>query len=195
MVRQAPPGTWPTSTLPAPMPMRRLALASIAAAALVGAGCGTDKEKAAAPSATAAASPSPTVAAEPGAISTDLKREPVIPKPAGAPPAKLVKKDIVTGKGPKAKSGDMLSVQYTGVAFSTGQKFDASWDRGAEPFPFPVGGGQVIPGWDQGIPGMRVGGRRELIIPSPLAYGPQGRPPAIGPDETLVFVVDLVKIG
>lgn len=173
---------------------RRLVFAAVAAAALAVAGCGGDDEKAAAPP-PAAASPSPTVAAEPGAISTDLEQEPMIPKPSGDPPAKLVKKDVVKGKGPRAKAGDQLSVQYTGVSFSTGQKFDASWDRGAEPFEFPVGGGQVIPGWDRGIPGMRVGGRRELIIPSELAYGPQGSPPTIGPNETLIFVVDLVKIG
>ena len=119
----------------------------------------------------------------------------MVPKPSGQPPAGLVKKDLVKGKGPKAKPGDLLSVQYTGVSFSTGQKFDASWDRGAEPFQFQVGSGQVIPGWDKGIPGMRVGGRRELTIPPGQAYGAQGSPPAIGPDETLIFVVDLVKIG
>ncbi|MEA2124914.1 MAG: peptidylprolyl isomerase [Solirubrobacteraceae bacterium] len=150
------------------------------------AGCGgDDKEK--------SASPAPTAAPE--AISTDLKTEPSIPKPSGAPPATLVKKDIVKGKGPKAQAGDLVSVQYTGVSFSTGEKFDASWDRGGEPFQFPVGGGQVIAGWDKGIPGMRVGGRRELIIPPDQAYGPQGSPPAIGPNETLIFVVDLEKIG
>lgn len=178
------------------IPSTRTAAGLLAALALALAGCGGgDKEKSAAPASTPAASPSPTVAAEPGAISKNLEEEPIIPKPAGDPPAKLTKRDIVKGDGPKAKTGDQLSVQYTGVSFSTGEKFDASWDRGAEPFQFPVGGGQVIPGWDMGIPGMRVGGRRELIIPSDLAYGPQGRPPAIGPDETLVFVVDLVKIG
>lgn len=166
-----------------------------AALALALAGCGSDKEKAAAPPPPAAsASPSPTVTAEPGKISTDLEQEPLIPKPAGKPPPKLVRKDIVKGKGPTAKAGDRLSVQYTGISFSTGEKFDASWDRGAQPFQFPLGGGQVIPGWDKGIPGMRVGGRRELIIPSDLAYGPQGGP-GIAPNETLVFVVDLVKIG
>jgi len=164
--------------------MRRAVPAALAALALAGCG-GDDAEQ------PAAASPSPTPAP---IISTDLSQEPEIPQPVGRPPIKLRIKDIVKGKGPKAEKGDMLSVQYKGVAFSTGQEFDASWDRG-EPFQFPLGAGQVIPGWDRGIAGMRVGGRRQLVIPPDLAYGAQGSPPAIGPDETLVFVVDLVKVG
>ena len=85
-----------------------------------------------------------------------------------------------------------MTVQYVGVTFSTGEQFDASWDSG-QPFSFQLGGGQVIPGWDRGLKGMRKGGRRELTIPPTLAYGAQGSPPAIGPNETLVFVVDLVN--
>lgn len=127
-------------------------------------------------------------------ISTDLEKKPTIPKPKGTPPAKLVIKDIVEGKGPAVKAGDTATVQYVGASWSTGQEFDASWDRG-QPFPFPLGGGQVIPGWDQGVEGMKVGGRRELVIPPDLGYGAQGSPPAIGPNETLVFVIDLEKIG
>ncbi len=176
------------------LPVRRLAPVALAAA-LALAGCGSSSENQSAPAAPTQAAATPPVATKPGAVSKDLSREPTIPKPTGQPPAQLVKRDIVKGKGPAAKAGDMLSVQYTGVAFSTGQKFDASWDRGAAPFQFPVGGGQVIRGWDKGIPGMRVGGRRELIIPAALAYGDQGSPPVIGPGQTLVFVVDLVKIG
>jgi peptidylprolyl isomerase len=172
--------------------MTKLIPAALAILLLAGCG-GKDKEKtASAPEATPAATQS---AAAPAPISKDLKKEPAIPKPSGSPPAKLVMKDIVKGKGPKAAPGDTVSMQYTGVAFSTGEKFDASWDRGAEPFQFQLGGGQVIPGWDNGIPGMRVGGRRELIIPADQAYGASGSPPAIGPNETLIFVVDLVKIG
>jgi peptidylprolyl isomerase len=87
----------------------------------------------------------------------------------------------------------MVSVDYVGVNFSSGQQFDASWDRG-EPFQFQLGAGQVIPGWDEGVKGMRVGGRRVLTIPPDLAYGPAGSPPVIGPNETLVFVVDLRKV-
>jgi peptidylprolyl isomerase len=123
----------------------------------------------------------------------DTSTKPEIPRPSGSPPRKLVKEDIVRGKGPPAKPGDTLMVQYAGVTFSTGEEFDASWNTG-EPFTFPLGGGQVIEGWDRGFVGMRRGGRRMLTIPPELAYGTQGFPPAIGPNETLVFVVDLLAI-
>jgi peptidylprolyl isomerase len=129
-----------------------------------------------------------------GKISKDLKEKPEIPKPSGSPPTKLESEDIVEGKGKAAKEGDKVSVQYVGVAFSTGTEFDASWERG-KPFDFTLGAGEVIPGWDQGVVGMKEGGRRQLTIPAELAYGAQGSPPAIGPNETLVFVIDMVKIG
>jgi peptidylprolyl isomerase len=98
------------------------------------------------------------------------------------------------GKGKRAKKGDEVTVQYVGVSFSTGQQFDASWDSG-QPFPFTLGAGMVIPGWDRGVAGMREGGRRMLTIPPDLAYGTAGSPPAIGPDETLIFVVDMVEVA
>jgi peptidylprolyl isomerase len=123
----------------------------------------------------------------------DTSVKPEIPRPSGSPPRRLQTDDIVRGKGPAAKPGDTVLVHYAGVTFSTGEEFDASWNRG-EPFPFPLGGGQVIEGWDRGIVGMKVGGRRMLTIPPELAYGAQGFPPAIGPNETLVFVVDLLEI-
>jgi peptidylprolyl isomerase len=123
----------------------------------------------------------------------DTSKKPVIPKPSGTPPRRLEKEDIVHGKGPAAKPGDTLTVHYAGVSFSTGEEFDASWNSG-QPFTFPLGAGQVIPGWDKGLVGMRKGGRRMLTIPPELAYGPAGQPPVIGPNETLVFVVDLLKI-
>jgi peptidylprolyl isomerase len=169
------------------------------AVALVGAGCGDDgdeQEASATPTATqtAAATPAPLTADTLPEISDDLDKEPEVPQIDAAPPEDLVVKDIVKGKGKKAKPGDTLSVQYTGYALSNGQKFDASWDRG-QPLEFHVGAGQVIPGWDQGIPGMREGGRRVLAIPGDLAYGPNGSPPVIGPDETLIFVVDLEQVG
>ncbi|HWW52932.1 MAG TPA: FKBP-type peptidyl-prolyl cis-trans isomerase [Acidimicrobiales bacterium] len=125
-----------------------------------------------------------------GATST----KPVVTVPSGPPPTTLQIKDLVVGTGPAAAVGQQLTMQYVGVAYSTKQQFDASWDRG-QPFPFVLGHGQVIKGWDQGLVGMRVGGRRQLIIPPDLGYGASGSPPAIGPNETLIFVVDLVAIG
>jgi peptidylprolyl isomerase len=123
----------------------------------------------------------------------DTSTKPEIPRPSGTPPRRLQTEDVVRGKGPAAKPGDTLTAHYAGVTFSTGEEFDASWNRG-EPFTFPLGGGQVIEGWDRGFVGMRQGGRRILTIPPELAYGAQGFPPAIGPNETLVFVVDLLEI-
>lgn len=126
-------------------------------------------------------------------ISTDTSTKPEVPVPDEPPPTELVSKDIVEGDGPAAKPGDQLTVQYVGVDYVTGEQFDASWDSG-QPFPFTLGQGQVIPGWDEGLEGMRVGGRRELTIPPDLAYGAQGSPPSIGPDATLVFVIDLLDV-
>ena len=102
-------------------------------------------------------------------------------------------RDVVRGDGRRARAGDSVTVQYVGISWSTGRQFDASWDRG-QPFGFPLGQGQVIRGWDRGVRGMRLGGRRELVIPPHLAYGPQGFPPDIGPNETLVFAIDLVAV-
>jgi peptidylprolyl isomerase len=116
--------------------------------------------------------------------------KPQVEVPAGAPPTTLQVDDITQGDGAEAKAGDTVTVEYVGVSYSNGQEFDSSWER-PEPFSFQLGSGQVIPGWDDGIAGMKVGGRRQLIIPPDLAYGKQGSPPAIGPNETLVFVVDL----
>ncbi len=127
-------------------------------------------------------------------ISDDLTSKPEIPAPTGEPPTELVKEDIVVGKGRAAKEGDQVTVHYVGVNFSTGDQFDASWDGGA-PATFQLAQGQLIDGWVQGMKGMKVGGRRKLTIPAELAYGAQGSPPAIPPNETLVFVIDLKKIG
>jgi peptidylprolyl isomerase len=121
------------------------------------------------------------------------KTKPKVTVPKGAPPKKLVIKDIEKGSGATAESGDEVTVQYVGVDYKNGKEFDSSWSRN-EPFPFQLGAGQVIPGWEQGVEGMKVGGRRELIIPPGLAYGSAGSPPAIGPNETLVFVIDLLGV-
>ncbi len=114
-----------------------------------------------------------------------------MPPPTGPAPHSLVTKEIITGTGPVATKGDRVTVNYVGVLYSDGSKFDASWDRN-EPFPFTLGAHEVIPGWEEGVEGMRVGGRRELIIPPALGYGARGAPPKIPPNETLVFVVDLL---
>ncbi len=119
---------------------------------------------------------------------------PTVQLPTGSPPTQLEVKDLKTGTGAEAKSGDQVSVQYIGVLYDNGSKFDSSYDHG-QPFSFKLGGGQVIQGWDQGVAGMKAGGRRELIIPPGLAYGAQGQPPTIPPNATLVFVIDLVSIG
>lgn len=127
-----------------------------------------------------------------GEISKDLSTKPVIAASSDLPTS-LETKDIVEGEGPAAKAGDTLSMQYVGVVTDTGKEFDASWN-GGQPFEFELGGGNVIKGWDEGIAGMKVGGRRELIIPPDLGYGAAGSPPDIPPNATLTFVVDLTDI-
>ncbi|MEV6850337.1 FKBP-type peptidyl-prolyl cis-trans isomerase [Actinoplanes sp. NPDC051411] len=111
----------------------------------------------------------------------------------GAPPAELVIEDITVGDGPEARAGQTVDVHYVGVAHSNGQEFDASYNRG-EAFSFPLGAGHVIGGWDQGVQGMKVGGRRRLTIPPHLGYGARGAGGAIKPNETLIFVVDLLGV-
>ncbi len=118
-----------------------------------------------------------------------LSKEPKVTPPSGAAPTKLEIKDLITGTGPEVKAGGSVTVNYVGVLFKGGKIFDASWKRG-EPATFPLSG--VIPGWTKGIPGMKVGGRRELVIPSALAYGAKGSPPSIPPNAPLVFVIDLL---
>jgi peptidylprolyl isomerase len=188
---------------------RRLSAVALAAA-LVLAGCGGNDDKTAnTGTETAGAKPAapPPAAkkascrapASPGAAeikvtpTKDLKRKPRIPHQGGNAPGTLVAQDVVVGKGPAAEAGDTVTVQYVGVRFRDGQQFDASWTR-HQPFTFPLGAGQVIQGWDKGVAGMCVGGRRQLTIPPALAYGAQGAPPDIAPNETLIFVVDLEKV-
>ncbi len=120
-----------------------------------------------------------------------LATQPKVPAQAGAPPTKLITKDLIVGTGPEAKAGQTVTVNYVGVLYKGGKEFDASWKRN-EPFSFELGAGKVIKGWDQGVVGMKVGGRRMLIIPSELAYGAQGSPPNIPPNAALIFVVDLL---
>ena len=118
--------------------------------------------------------------------------KPEVDFPGGEPPADLEITDIWEGDGKVAGRGDTVRVHYVGVAFSTGEEFDASWNRG-EPLEFRLGLGQVIAGWDQGVQGMKVGGRRQLVIPPGLAYGNRGAGNRIRPGETLIFICDLVS--
>jgi peptidylprolyl isomerase len=119
--------------------------------------------------------------------------KPEIDPPDGPPPTDLEITDVVTGDGPEASAGQTVHVHYVGVAHSTGEEFDASYNRG-EPLSFRLGAGQVIAGWDTGVQGMKVGGRRRLVIPPHLAYGDRGAGGVIAPGETLIFVVDLVGV-
>jgi peptidylprolyl isomerase len=179
-------------------------LATLAAAVLV-AGCGSSSssstigvgnenkadEALATSSASTSTSATPSTATVKTPTSGPLSKEPTVTPPSGAAPTKLIVKELIPGTGAEAKAGQSVTVNYVGVLYKGGKVFDASWKRN-EPFAFTLGRGQVIPGWDQGVAGMKVGGRRELIIPAPLAYGAKGSPPAIPPNAALVFVVDLL---
>jgi len=185
-------------------------MAALAAMALLASGCGGGTKESEADkfaqtaeqqaktltsaAATATTQAAPTVTkATPSAGERDIATKPKIPKQTGAPPKTLKVEDLITGTGPAAKSGDKISVRYVGTLYDNGKEFDSSWSRN-QPFTFQLGAGSVIPGWDQGIQGMKVGGRRQLIIPPDLGYGAQGSPPTIPPNSTLVFVVDLLDV-
>jgi len=179
----------------------------LALGALVFAGCGGSDDKGSSSAAdTAAATAADSTASDDTAVApnnddatapavsnaTDLKHKPKIARPSGPTPSTLVKKDLVVGKGATVKEGDSITVEYVGLSFSNGQQFDTSWGR--SPATFQLAQGQLIDGWVKGIPGMKVGGRRELVIPPDMGYGAQGQN-GILPNETLVFVIDVKKIG
>jgi peptidylprolyl isomerase len=167
--------------MPAVSRGRLLIFALCAALALAIAGCGGSGD-----------SSTESTAASSSDVSTNLKVKPKVTVPNGEPPKELEEIEVVEGDGAEAKSGDEVTVQYVGVGYDSEEEFDSSWSRN-EPFSFPLGAGEVIKGWDQGVAGMKVGGRRELIIPANLAYGPEGTGP-IGPNETLIFVIDLLAV-
>ena len=122
-----------------------------------------------------------------------MSEKPLVEPHLGPAPDDLLIEDLIIGTGAEATTGQSAVVHYVGVGVSSGEEFDASWNRG-EPFVFPLGAGHVIKGWDQGVVGMKVGGRRRLVIPSLLGYGAQGAGGVIAPGETLIFVVDLLEL-
>jgi peptidylprolyl isomerase len=167
--------------------MRRVRAAALAAALLLVPACtGSDDD-------TLAVAGSDCPQATLGVESKDTSTKPVLKDSCGPAPEELQVTDIVVGEGDEAAVGDTVSMQYVGVLYEDGTEFDASWDRG-EPFDFQLGRGLVIAGWDEGIAGMREGGRRQLVIPPEMGYGDQGAGDAIPGGATLVFVVDLAEI-
>jgi peptidylprolyl isomerase len=182
-----------------PAVRRFLVLGVMAAGLLLGA-CGssspsssTSSTPSGSPTASGSPTTSATAAANPPTVSgaTDLKTEPVIGPGSSPAPSSLETKDLVVGTGATATAADTVQVQYVGSDYTNGKDFDSSWSRG-QPSSFPLNG--VVPGFAQGIVGMKVGGRREIVIPPALGYGSNGQPPAVSPNETLVFVVDLLAI-
>lgn len=172
--------------------MQRPFLIIFACLALFVAGCGGSSSSTSSSSTEAGSSTSKEETEAPEEAPPQNEPGPTVHVPKGPPPKKLEIKDLKKGTGATARAGDKVSVHYVGVLYSNGETFDSSWSRG-EPFSFTLGAQEVIPGWDKGVVGMKVGGRRELIIPPALAYGEEGVYPSIPPKSTLVFVVDLLK--
>jgi peptidylprolyl isomerase len=186
----------------------KLRLSCVAAlSALLLAACGDSKEPAgSSPTATATApaeataTPTPFIEKVTGdptpmpEVTPSGKDEPTATKPEGEAPTQLVVRDLEVGKGDEIERGKLIAVDYKGWRFDDGFVFDSTWGKGAEPFQFFYGANQVIKGWEQGLEGMKVGGRRELIVPAELAYGDHGQGP-IRPNETIVFVIDLLAVN
>jgi len=188
-----------------------LLIVPVLAAGLVLSGCGSSQSAAdkAAEQATEQEKNPPTISdpevpvpkaekVEPGPGEGDINTKPKIPAQEGQPPSELIAQDVIVGTGAEARSGDKVSVQYVGVLFDGGKEFDTSWTsdtKAGSPFEFTLGSGQVIQGWDQGVVGMKEGGRRRLLIPADLAYGEAGSPPSIPANAALVFDVDLKKVA
>lgn len=157
------------------------------------AGCGGSSAKA--PGVQLAPSAGPTGStATTAKVPTALSKQPKVPVPKGPPPAHLVVTDLIKGTGQQLSAGETATFNYVGVLYTTGKVFDSSWQRN-QPLTTQLSSGNVISGWVQGLSGMRVGGRRELIVPPAMAYGKAGKPPTIPPNSTLVFVVDLLSIS
>ena len=185
----APPSS---ATLSRFMPKAPLTACLAVLATITLAACGSSKAPGVelAPSAGATQAPVATTPKVPAAIAT----KPTVTAPASCTNKQLIKNDLITGTGQTAQPGQTVTVNYVGILCKTGKEFDSSWQRN-QPFTTALTTGSVIPGWVQGIPGMKVGGRRELIIPSNLAYGKAGSGATIPPNSTLVFVVDLISVS
>jgi len=180
-----------------------LALCAALATAVAGCGGSSDSSTESSASASTEAGESSAKSGEsskessesaPKASPDKKKTKPTVTVPKGISPKTFATREIEEGTGPEAKAGDKVTVQYVGVGYDSEEEFDSSWSRN-EPFSFTLGGGEVIKGWEKGVEGMKVGGRRELLIPGNLAYGAAGSPPAIGPNETLIFVIDLLAVN
>jgi peptidylprolyl isomerase len=162
--------------------------------ALFAAGCGSSSDSSSTGSTEPSGSTSSTESGNSAeTTSTAKKTKPTVTVPKGISPKKYAIKEIEEGSGATAKAGDKVTVQYVGVGYDSEEEFDSSWSRN-EPFSFTLGAGEVIKGWDKGVEGMKVGGRRELLLPPDLAYGAEGSPPSIGPNETLIFTIDLLSV-
>ncbi len=178
---------------------QRIVPVLVSAATAVGlAACGSSKAPGVVPApsggATADASAATSSTSTTPTIPPAIAKKPIVVVPAGPAPTHLVTKDLIVGTGATASPGQNITVNYVGVLYKGGKQFDASWDRN-QTFTTPLSNGSVIPGWVQGIAGMKVGGRRMLIIPPNLAYGKAGQSPTIPANATLVFVVDLISVG
>jgi peptidylprolyl isomerase len=182
--------------------MRVIVLALCIALALAAAGCGGSSDSSSASPETSAkkeasakekGSASKEASSSPKASSAATRTKPTVTVPKQIAPTKYATREDIEGTGPEAKAGDQVTVQYVGVGYDSEEEFDSSWSRN-EPLTFTLGVGEVIKGWDRGIQGMKVGGRRELLIPANLGYGAAGSPPKIAPNEALVFVVDLLAV-
>jgi peptidylprolyl isomerase len=186
------------------LPLLIFALCAALAVAIAGCGGSTDSSSSSSDSTESSASTEARDSTDESSGSTESssgstesnggeKTKPTVKVPKGIPSNHYAFKELEEGTGATAKSGDEVTVQYVGVGYDSEEEFDSSWSRN-EPFTFTLGAGEVIKGWDKGVAGMKVGGRRELLIPGDLAYGPEGRPPSIGPNETLIFVIDLLAV-
>ncbi|HZU79586.1 MAG TPA: FKBP-type peptidyl-prolyl cis-trans isomerase [Acidimicrobiales bacterium] len=192
----------PAATRPRRRPRPVFAAGIVAAVALTCAACSSSPGSSGSSTTTSAAGSSTSTGAGSGSTAANFEwspagtwgTKPTVVVPSGSPPKQLLTHDLIVGTGATIQSGQTVTMQYVGYSWSSKQQFDASWDRG-QPFSFTFGVGQVIPGWDQGLAGMKVGGRRELVIPPALGYGSSSPGPGIAANDTLVFVVDLVNVG